>query len=174
MKFEATALPDVIRIVPTPHADARGFFGRLYCPQEMAAAGLDFTSVQINLSRNTAAHTLRGMHFQTEPHGEAKIVRVTRGAIFDVAVDIRPGSATYLKHVALRLDAESAGALFIPEGFAHGFLTLEPETDVLYQMGRAYVPGVARGYRWDDPALAIDWPQAPAVINEADRNWPLL
>lgn len=174
MKFEPTALPGVIHVMAEPRRDDRGFFARLHCPEEIAKAGIDFTSVQINLSRNTAAYTLRGMHFQDPPYAEAKLVRVVRGAIHDVVVDIRPGSPTYLKHAGFRLDAEGADALFIPEGFAHGFLTLEPETDVLYQMGRAYVPGQAKGYRWDDPALGIIWPHPPAVIGDADRAWPLI
>lgn len=174
MKFEPTALPGVFRVIAEPRPDDRGFFARLHCPEELAGAGIDFTSVQINLSRNTAAHTLRGMHFQNPPYAEAKLVRVVRGAIFDVVVDIRPGSPTYLKHAGFRLDAEGAEALFIPEGFAHGFLTLEPETDVLYQMGRAYVPGQAKGYRWDDPALGIVWPHQPTVIGDADKAWPLI
>lgn len=174
MKFEATTLPGVIRIRPEPHQDTRGFFARIDCIDEAAHAGIAFSSVQINLSRNTMLHTLRGMHFQDPPYAEAKIVRVTRGAIHDVVVDIRPGSPTYLSHIAVRLDAGGAEALFIPEGFAHGFLTLEPDTDVLYQMGRAYVQGQARGCRWDDPALGIVWPHAPHVIGDADRNWPLL
>lgn len=174
MKFEPTTLPGVMLIRPEPHRDTRGFFARIYCPEENSRAGIEFTSTQINLSRNDAALTLRGMHFQDAPHAEAKIIRVTRGAIHDVVVDLRPGSPTHLKHAAFRLDAEAAEALYIPEGFAHGFLTLEPETDVLYQMGNAYVPGQARGLRWNDPALAIAWPQPPKVIAEADRGWLLL
>ncbi|MCA1952221.1 MAG: dTDP-4-dehydrorhamnose 3,5-epimerase family protein [Hyphomicrobiales bacterium] len=172
MIFEPTALPGAFLIRPEPHRDARGFFVRLFCPEECAAAGLDFTNVQINLSRNPVRHTLRGLHFQAAPHAEAKIVRVTRGAIHDVIVDLRPGSPTRLRHAAFRLDAEGAEALFVPEGFAHGFLTLEPETDVLYQMGRAHVPGQARGYRYDDPAFAIAWPAPPALIGPADLAWP--
>ncbi len=173
MIFEPTALPGLMLLRAEPRHDDRGFFARLHCPEEFARAGIDFTSVQINLSRNTRALTLRGMHFQAPPHAEAKLVRVARGAILDVAIDLRPASPTYLRHAQVRLDAERADALFIPEGFAHGFLTLEPETDVLYQMGRAYVPGHAEGYRWDDPAFAIPWPEVPRVISDADRNWPL-
>ena len=174
MRFEPTTLPGVVRLLADPRRDERGFFARLYCPAENAGAGIEFTSTQINLSRNTAAFTLRGMHFQDVPYAEAKIVRVMRGAIHDVVVDVRPESPTYLHHVAIRLDAEGAEALYIPEGFAHGFLTLEPDTDVLYQMGRPYVPGQAKGYRWDDPAFGIIWPHPPAVIADQDRSWPLL
>lgn len=172
MKFLPASLPGVTRIIAEPHADERGFFARISCPAEFARAGLDFTSVQVNLSRNIHARTLRGLHFQDAPHAEAKIVRVTRGAIHDVVVDLRAGSPTFLHHEGFRLDAEGAEALFIPEGFAHGFLTLEPETDVLYQMGRAHEPGQARGYRYDDSAFAITWPAVPAMISETDLRWP--
>lgn len=179
MKFEPAgspgpALTGLTLIRLEPHHDARGFFARLHCGEELARAGIAFEPVQINLSRNIAAYTLRGMHYQDPPHAEAKIVRVTRGAIHDVAVDLRPGSPTYLRHAGFRLDAEGGDALYIPEGFAHGFLTLEPETDVLYEMGRAYTPGHARGLRWDDPKLGISWPHPPAVIGDQDRNWALL
>ena len=174
MIFEPTALPGVIRVIQTPNRDARGSFSRLYCPEEFAGAGLAFTSTQINLSRNPKKHTLRGLHWQDAPHAEAKFIRITRGRVFEVAVDIREGSPTRHHHISLELDAETGDGLFIPEGFAHGFLTLEDDTDMLYQMGRPYVPGHARGLRWNDPALAIDWPTEPLLINEADRTWPLI
>lgn len=174
MIFEKTALPGVIRVRQTPHRDERGFFSRLYCPEEFSAAGIAFTSTQVNLSRNLLRHTLRGMHWQDPPFAEAKFIRVTRGAIFEVVVDIRPGSATRYHHISFELDAGNGDGLFIPEGFAHGFLTLSPETDVHYQMGRLYAPGHARGLRWDDPALGIRWPVPPVVIGDADRNWPLI
>jgi dTDP-4-dehydrorhamnose 3,5-epimerase len=174
MRFEPTALAGVMRIRPTPVEDERGFFARLYCPDAFAGAGLDFTSTQINLSRNTARHTLRGLHYQDAPFAEAKLIRVTRGRLFEVVVDLRPGSPTRFRHVAFELDAIDAEAVFVPEGCAHGFLTLEADTDVLYQMGRPYVPGQARGLRWDDPALRIAWPAAPDILSDADRTWPLL
>ena len=174
MIFEETALPGVMRVLQTPHRDERGHFSRLYCPQEFAEAGIAFTSTQINLSRNTAVHTLRGLHWQDAPHAEAKFIRVTSGRIFEVVVDIRPDSLTRYAHISLELDAKSGDGLFIPEGFAHGFITLDPETDILYQMGRMYAPGHARGLRWDDPALGIRWPASPKVIGAADRNWPLI
>jgi dTDP-4-dehydrorhamnose 3,5-epimerase len=174
MIFERTALPDVVLVRQTPHRDARGFFSRLYCPDEFAGAGITFSPLQVNLSRNTALHTLRGLHWQDPPHAEAKFIRVTQGRIFEVVVDVRPGSATRFSHITLELDAETGDGLFIPEGFAHGFLTLAPETDILYQMGSIYVPGHARGLRWDDPALGIRWPHPPAVIGDADLHWPLI
>lgn len=172
MKFEPTKLDGVYHIRTEPHVDARGFFARIYCPEEFNKAGIDFASTQMNLSRNTTRHTLRGMHWQDAPYAEAKVVRCLRGRIHDVVVDIRRESATCGKWIARELDAESANALIIPEGFAHGFLTLEPDTDVMYQMGRMYEPGQARGFRYDDPAFSIDWPAAPEVVGEADLNWP--
>lgn len=175
MRFLPTAIAGVTIVEAEPRADERGLFARLYCPVEFAAAGLGhFTPTQVNLSRNTARHTLRGMHFQDPPRAEAKLVRVTRGRIFDVAVDLRPDSATYLRWTGTELDGTGLRGLFIPEGCAHGFLTLEPETDVFYQMGRNFEPGFGRGLRHDDPALGIVWPAAPEVIDDKDRNWPLL
>ena len=174
MRIEATELDGVFEIGLTPHDDERGFFARLYCPDELSEAGIAFTSTQINLSRNLAAHTLRGMHFQESPFAEAKIVRAVTGAIYDVAVDLRPESPTYRRWIAATLTARDANALFLPEGIAHGFLTLEPQTDVLYQMGRPYTPGHARGFRYDDPSIAIDWPFPPRVVGAADLAWPPL
>lgn len=174
MIFEETTIPGVMRVRQTPHRDERGFFSRLYCPEEFARAGIEFTPTQVNLSRNTHKYTLRGLHYQDASFAEAKFIRITRGRVFEVVVDVREGSATRYQHIALELDAETGDGLFIPEGFAHGFLTLEAETDMLYQMGRNYVPGHAKGLRWDDPALAIGWPHAPAMMAEADKNWPLL
>jgi dTDP-4-dehydrorhamnose 3,5-epimerase len=174
VKFVATALPGVIMVEPEPHTDERGFFARVYCPQEFTKAGIDFVPTQVNLSRNTHRHTLRGLHYQDAPYAEAKLIRVTAGRIFEVIVDLRHGTPTYRAWISLELDATSARALFVPEGCAHGFLTLEPDTDILYQMGRDYVPGLARGVRWDDPALAINWPALPAQMSPQDRGWPLI
>jgi dTDP-4-dehydrorhamnose 3,5-epimerase len=172
MKFEASDIPGVFHIAATPHVDDRGFFGRIFCPEEFQKAGIDFTSTQINLSRNTSKHTLRGMHWQDAPFAEAKVVRCVRGRIYDVVADIRPGSPTFRKWQGFELSAERADALFIPEGCAHGFLTLEAECDVLYQMGRIYEPGQARGFRYDDPAFQIEWPDLPSVIGKSDLDWP--
>jgi dTDP-4-dehydrorhamnose 3,5-epimerase len=173
MRFVATQLPGVMIVEPEPRADERGFFARVYCPSAFAEAGIDFSPTQINLSRNTHALTLRGLHYQDAPFAEAKLVRVTAGRIFDVVVDLRPGP-TFRRWIGLELDALAARALFVPEGCAHGFLTLGEGADVLYQMGRDYMPGQARGLRWDDPALAITWPAPPRVISAADAGWPLL
>lgn len=172
MRSAPTKLSGVMIVEAEPHEDARGGFARLYCPNEFRAAGIDFAPCQINLSRNHARHTLRGMHYQDAPYAEAKLVRVTRGRAFDVAVDLRAGSATRGQWTAVELDAARMNAVFVPEGFAHGFLTLEPETDVLYQMGRIYEPGHAKGVRWNDPAFAIRWPAAPAVIDPRDAGYP--
>ena len=172
MRIRETAIPGVHTVEPEPAEDERGAFARLYCPEEFAAAGIAFSPVQVNLSRNVSVHTLRGMHYQDPPRAEAKLVHVTRGAIFDVVVDLRRDSPTFRRWVGVRLDAKGMAALFVAEGFAHGFLTLEPETDVLYHMGRKFEPGWGRGVRWNDPAFAIDWPARPEVISERDGNYP--
>lgn len=172
MKICKTGILDVHLVKPEPAADERGTFARLYCPDAFAAAGIVFSPVQVNLSRNSAARTLRGMHYQDPPRAEAKLVHVTRGAIFDVAIDLRHDSPTFLRWVGVKLNALDMAALFVPEGCAHGFLTLEPSTDVLYHMNRKFEPGWGRGLRWDDPAFAIDWPLRPAVITKRDACYP--
>lgn len=174
MKFVQTALPGVVLIEPEPNSDARGFFARLYCPQAFASAGIDFAPTQVNLSRNTQAYTLRGLHYQDAPYAEAKLIRVTAGRIVEVIVDLRRDTQTYLQHVTLELDAQNGSAVFVPEGCAHGFMTLEPGTDILYQMGRDHVPGHGQGLRWNDPALRITWPAIPATMSPADETWPLI
>lgn len=171
MKFSPTAVEGVIRVDWEPATDERGAFARLYCPDEFAQGGAPFIPLQTSLSRNVAAGTLRGLHYQAEPRAEAKLVRVVRGAVFDVAVDLRPGSPTYLKWTGETLSAENAAALLIPEGVAHGFLTLEPHTDVLYQINRMFEPGFDRGYRWNDPAFGIAWPAEPTVISARDAGY---
>ena len=172
MTFEETTLPGVFHVLAAPIEDQRGHFARLYCPEEFAKAGIDFSLTQINLSRNPLKHTLRGMHWQDAPHGEAKFVRCVTGSIFDVVADIRRDSATFGKWIGQTLTAQQENALFVPEGFAHGFITLEEDCDVLYHMGTMYTPGQAKGFRYNDPAFTISWPHAPAMIGEADENWP--
>jgi dTDP-4-dehydrorhamnose 3,5-epimerase len=175
MRLKRTPIDGVVLIEAEPHTDARGLFARLYCSQEFAAAGLgSFASTQVNLSRNTACHTLRGMHYQMTPFAEAKLVRAVCGRAWDVVIDVRHDSATYLQWTAVELDTVAMVALFVPEGCAHGFLTLEPDTDILYQMGRAHTPGHERGMRWNDPALNIAWPAVPSVIAPRDAEWPLI
>ena len=172
MRYEPTPIPGVVVVELEPHVDDRGFFARAHCPDEFAAAGFPFVPVQTSLSRNHAAHTLRGMHYQARPHGEAKLVRVVRGRIHDVALDLRAESPTFLRWTAAELSADNGRALLIPEGVAHGFLTLDPDCDILYQIDRAFTPGHGRAVRWNDPAFAIDWPAAPDVISPADADLP--
>lgn len=172
MRFEPTPIPGVVIVELEPHADDRGFFARAHCPEEFAAAGHPFVPVQSSLSRNHAARTLRGMHYQPAPHGEAKLVRVVRGRIHDVALDLRPGSATFGRWTAAELSADNGRALLIPEGVAHGFLTLEPDSDLFYMIDRMFEPGHGRAVRWDDPAFAIDWPAVPDMISPADAAIP--
>ena len=170
MRFVPTALPGVTLIEPEPIADDRGHFARLYCPDEFTDAGIKFLPTQTSLSFNRALHTLRGMHYCLEP--EAKFVRCTRGRIFDVAVDIRRDSPTFLRWFGVELDPILARGLYIPAGVGHGFLSLEPDSDVLYQIDRRYRPGFDAGVRWNDPDFAIDWPAVPAVIDPRDRDFP--
>ena len=172
MRFAATAIEGVTLVDLDPIGDERGSFARLHCPEEFAAAGHSFVPAQTSLSRNTAAHTLRGMHYEAPPRAEGKLVRVTRGAIFDVAVDLRPGSPTYLKWTGAELSADNGRALLIGAGMAHGFITLEPDTDVLYQIDKMFEAGHGRGVRWNDPAFGIVWPVPPAVISERDATYP--
>lgn len=172
MRFSPTEIAGVVVVDPDPVVDDRGAFARLHCPDEFAQGGIDFAPAQTSLSRNTAVHTLRGMHYQPAPHGETKLVRVVRGRIFDVALDLRPGSASFGRWTGVELDAQSGRALFIAEGVAHGFLTLEPDTDVLYQIAPMFEPGHGAGVRWNDPAFAIAWPDQPKVISERDASYP--
>ena len=152
--------------------DDRGAFARSFCSKEFEDAGLEFAVVQANISFNRFAGTLRGMHLQREPHAEAKIVRCTRGALFDVAVDLRPDSDTCCQWYGTELNADNRRALLIPEGFAHGFQTLADDTEVHYLMSEAYVAESATGVRFDDPAFGIEWPLDVAAISDKDMNWP--
>ncbi len=172
MLLAETEIPGVVVADIEPVHDDRGFFARLHCPDEFAKAGFPFVPAQTSLSRNGKVGTLRGMHFQAAPMEETKLVRVTRGRIFDVALDLRPASPTYLRWIGGELSGDNGRALLIPGGVAHGFITLEPETDVLYQIDRMFEPGHGRGVRWNDPAFRIDWPTAPVVISPADASYP--
>ena len=172
MRFEETAIPGVVIVHAEPRADDRGAFARLHCPDEFAAARHRFAPAQTSLSRNPRAGALRGLHYQPAPHAETKLVRVTRGRIFDVAVDLRPESPTHRRWTAAELSADNLLALLIPEGVAHGFLTLEADTDVLYQISPRFEPGHEAGVRWDDPAFGIAWPAAPQLISPRDAGYP--
>jgi len=152
--------------------DERGFFARSYCQREFEAAGLAACAAQCNVSFNRSRGTLRGMHFQRAPHAEAKLVRCTRGTIYDVIVDLRKGSPSFLKWVALELSAENRRALYIPEGIAHGFQTLEDACEVFYQMSAFYHPEAAAGVRWNDPAFRIEWPIAQPTVSARDAGYP--
>ncbi len=154
------------------HEDERGFFARTFCREELEEHGLDPAVVQCSLSYNRKAGTLRGMHYQGKPADEAKLVRVVRGAIHDVIVDCRPGSPTFGRHAAVRLDDEERRSLFVPPLFAHGFQTLADDTEILYQMSARFAPEHARGFRHDDPELGIAWPLPVAVISAKDRALP--
>ncbi len=153
-------------------ADLRGFFARTFCVQEFEAHGLSPRVVQCNMSYNRHRGTLRGMHWQAPPSAEAKLIRAVRGSVLDVIVDLRPGSPTYLQHVAVELTASNGQMLYIPEGFAHGFQTLEDETEVFYQMSEFHAPEQARGARWNDPAFGIAWPLPDPTMSDRDRTWP--
>ncbi|MEK4035622.1 dTDP-4-dehydrorhamnose 3,5-epimerase [Methylocystis sp. IM3] len=176
MQFEDTGIPAVKIVTPRKHGDARGFFSEVYKQSDWRAAGLDYTFVQDNHSLSAPVGTLRGLHFQTPPFAQDKLVRVVRGRILDVAVDIRRSSPTFGEHVAVELSAANWRQLFIPAGFAHGFVTLEPDTEVLYKVTAFYSAPHDRGVAFDDPALAINWPTPPSgpVLSEKDKHWPRL
>jgi dTDP-4-dehydrorhamnose 3,5-epimerase len=172
MKFTALRLAGAFLIELEPHTDERGFFARTFCDEEFARHGLPTRFPQNNLSRNTRAGTLRGMHYAVAPSEESKVVRCAAGAIHDVIIDLRPGSPTQGQWIAAELTGENGRALYVPSGFAHGFLTLVDDTDVLYQMGDVFRPETARGLRWNDPRFAVAWPREPAVISARDASYP--
>jgi dTDP-4-dehydrorhamnose 3,5-epimerase len=172
MHFTRIKVAGAFLIEPEPIADERGFFARTWCREEFAANGLNPDLAQANISFNHRKGTLRGMHYQQPPHQEAKLVRCTRGAVFDVAVDLRPGSPTYRAWFGAELTDANRAMLYVPEGCGHGFLTLADDTEVAYQMSAPYAAAAARGVRWDDPAFGIEWPEEILVINERDRTYP--
>ena len=174
MKFEPAPLKDVWIISLDPIRDDRGYFARSFCAKELSQHGIDFPVMQCNVSYNESSGTMRGMHYQCSPREEAKIVRCTHGAIYDVIIDLRSDSPTYLKHFGLELSAHKIRMLYVPRGFAHGFLTLEGKTSVSYMMDESYSPEHACGLRYDDPVLAIEWPTHPVVVSEKDMRGPLL
>jgi len=170
--FTETPLAGAFAVDPEPLGDERGSFARTFCTEEFARLGLEPTVAQCNVSTNVRRGTLRGLHWQEAPYGEAKLVRCTAGAIHDVIVDLRPESATFCHWHAAHLSAENGRALYVPRGFAHGFQTVADGSEVLYQMSTPFVPGSARGIRYDDPRFAIDWPLPVAVVSERDASYP--
>ncbi len=172
MKFTDTRIVGAFVVEIEPHSDARGLFARTFCAETFAAQGLASTYPQCNISTNSRRGTLRGLHYQFAPGEEAKLVRATRGRVFDVAVDLRPGSPSHGQWASVELDAARHNGFYIPAGCAHGFLTLEDNCELFYQMSENHRPGLARGLRWDDPAFAIAWPFAPEVISAADAALP--
>ena len=172
MIFRETEVAGAWVVEPQRQADSRGFFARTWCRREFANQGLQTDLAQCNTSWNAVRGTLRGLHLQAPPHAEAKLVRCTRGALIDVVLDLRPASPTYLKHASVTLTWENRLALYLPEGCAHGFQTLEDETEIFYQMSAFYAPGAGRGVRWDDPAFGIAWPIQPPILSERDATWP--
>jgi dTDP-4-dehydrorhamnose 3,5-epimerase len=173
MRFEPLAIEGAALVVLERRPDSRGFFARTFCVDEFAAAGLPTEAIQASVSYNEHPGTVRGMHFQWPPSREGKLVRCVRGRVQDVLLDLRPQSRTYLQHVAVILDDVNRDAVFIPPGIAHGFQTLLPDTEVLYQMTDRFAPELAAGVRWNDPAFAISWAQMPQLtISERDATYP--
>jgi dTDP-4-dehydrorhamnose 3,5-epimerase len=173
MKFTETKLKGAFLIDVEKREDERGFFGRAWCKKEFEDHGLNPDAVQANVSYNTHRGTLRGMHYQVAPFTECKIVRCTSGSLYDVIVDIRPGSSTYMQWMGIELTAQSFRMLYVPDGFAHGFITLEDHTSVHYLVTQYYTPGAEEGIRYNDPALNITWPFEPIVVSAKDKSHPL-
>ena len=172
MILSPTPLAGLLVVEPERKADERGFFARVWCKHEFAARGLEVDVVQASVSHNQRAGTLRGMHFAWPPSQEGKLVRCERGAIYDVVIDLRPDSPSFLQHAGFELDQENRNALFIPPGLAHGFQTLRDDTDVVYMMTEAYRAELADGVRFDDPAFGVRWPLPVSVVVDRDRNYP--
>jgi dTDP-4-dehydrorhamnose 3,5-epimerase len=172
MVFTESKLQGVFIVAPERREDSRGFFARTFCRQEFEAAGLNSNIVQCSVSFNREKGTLRGLHYQDSPHAEVKLVRCTRGVVYDVVVDLRPQSPTFREWIGVGLDLENRLSVYIPKGCAHGFLTLEDSSEVTYQMSEFYHQESARGVRWNDPAFQIDWPGEVNVISERDSSYP--
>ncbi|RYD18389.1 MAG: dTDP-4-dehydrorhamnose 3,5-epimerase [Verrucomicrobiaceae bacterium] len=174
MIFQETSLAGAYIVELDRRHDMRGFFARAFCGKEMLDHGIRFEAVQANISHSSRKGTLRGMHYQGEPVSEPKFIRCIRGAVWDVIIDMRPGSPTYLQHIGVELSADNGRALYVPDRFAHGNQALADETELLYLMGGTYTPGFEKGVRYDDPGIGIDWPVPVTVVDQKDRNWPLL
>jgi dTDP-4-dehydrorhamnose 3,5-epimerase len=174
MRFTMTEIAGAMTIDPTPHQDDRGRFMRAWCAREFAEHGIDFVPLQANMGLSLRKGTLRGMHFQEPPALEAKLVRCTRGRMFDVVLDLRSGSSSHGKWFGAELSAENGRMLYVPEGCAHGYQTLEDDTEMYYMASQFYTPSAARGARFDDPVFGIEWPLEAVAVSEQDRNWPLV
>lgn len=174
MNFAATPIAGSYTITPAPRLDERGRFMRAWCTDEFSAHGIRFVPLQANMGLSHRRGTVRGLHFQAAPHEEAKLVRCTRGSLFDVLVDLRPASATFGTWYGTTLTAENGNMLYVPEGCAHGYQTLEDETELYYMTSAVYAPAAVRGLRYDDPSVGIRWPLPPQEVSEQDRRWPLL
>ena len=174
MRFSQLSIEGAWLIEPTPHEDQRGRFMRAWCTQEFRQHGIEFTPMQANMGLSRRKGTIRGMHFQVAPALEAKLVRCTRGALFDVVADVRPESPTYRRWYGVELTPENGSMLYVPEGCAHGCQSLADTTEFHYMASAVFAPGQARGVRYDDPALRIEWPQPVSVVSDQDRNWPLI
>ena len=172
MIFTESKLPGAFVITLEKREDERGYFARAFCQDEFRDHGLNPQLAQCNISYNKFSGTLRGMHFQAAPHQEAKLIHCMRGSIYDVILDLREGSPGYGLHAGVVLTAAEHNMIYVPEGFAHGFITLEEDTEVFYQMSEFYAPLAARGFRWNDPAFALEWPRPPAVISDRDATYP--
>jgi dTDP-4-dehydrorhamnose 3,5-epimerase len=172
VKFRALELSGAFMIELEPHLDERGFFARTWCADEFEEAGIKVRLLQTNLSQTAKRGTIRGMHYQRPPSREGKVVRCIQGGVFDVVVDVRPDSPSFLHHLGFELTPANRFALYIPPGFAHGFQTLTDDSQVWYQMTDRYQPGVAGGFRWDDPAVSIEWPMPPTTMSERDATYP--
>ena len=174
MKFISTQMAGVYLLESNGHSDKRGIFSRLYCPIEFKRANIDFMPAQISISTNTECHTLRGMHYSAPPRAEKKLITVVRGSAFDVAVDLRTESTTYRQWIGWELNDKEIKGVLLPEGVAHGYITLEPNTSLLYQINKVHTPNSGKGVLWNDPEIGISWPADPAVISGQDMSWQLL
>lgn len=174
MRFTATPIPGAWTVEPAPHVDARGWFARAWCRDEFAAQGIAFTPLQANMGASRRAGTVRGLHYQVAPHEEAKLMRCTQGAVFDVLVDLRPQSPTLGRWFGVELSAENGRMLYVPPLCAHGYQTLVDDAVIYYLTSAVYAPAAVRGLRYDDPSVAIQWPRPVTAVSEQDRDWPLL
>lgn len=172
MEFQKTLLEGAFLVKVKRLEDERGYFGRVFCEDEFRYHGLEAEIVQANMSTNKLKGTLRGMHYQNEPYQETKFIRCVRGSLFDIIIDLRKNSSTYMQSFGVELSEDNAKALYVPKGFAHGFITLEDNTTALYMVSQRYHPDAESGIRWDDPLFKLDWPIEPICVSSKDQGWP--